>query len=332
VTTAAGDKIMNIRIIGRAAVVLALALAVAGLHAQAPWPTRPVRVIVPAAAGSGPDVLCRQVSQRLGELLGQPVTPDNRPGASGHVGAEVAAKAAPDGYTLLCGASSTFVTTPHLMTKLGYDPNKDLAPVAMLARAHLLLIASPSVPANDLPSLIDWIRANPGKVSYASPGIGSNAHLAMEVFKARTGVDIVHVPYNTQPALTDLASGRVQLMVEPSASAIPFVRDGKVKLIAVASPTPLPEFSTARLTRDTVPDFEVIGWGGLFVPAATPRAIVDRLAAEVHKVLQQKELRDALAPLGFVPYDMGPDDSRRFIRAEYDHWGDVIRSAHIRLE
>lgn len=251
--------------------------------------------------------------------------------ASGHVGVEATAKAAPDGYTMVCGASSTFVTTPHLM-KLGYDPNKDVTPVAMLARAHLLLIASPTVPADDLPSLIAWIKANPGKVSYASPGVGSNAHLAMEVFKARAGLDIVHVPYNTTPALTDLASGRVQLLVEPSASATPFIRDGRVKLIAIASPTPLPEFPKARLTNETVPGFEVIGWGGLFVPAATPRPIVDRLAVEVHKVLQQKELRDAFAPLGFVPYDMGPDESRRFIRAEYDHWGEVIRSANIRLE
>ncbi|MGJ7506479.1 Bug family tripartite tricarboxylate transporter substrate binding protein [Variovorax sp. GT1P44] len=322
---------MKIRSFGRAAAVLALTCAAACLHAQSNWPTHPVRVVVPAVAGTGPDALCRQVTQRLGDLLGQPFTPDNRPGASGHVGVEATAKAAPDGYTAVCGASSTFVTTPHLM-KLGYDPNKDLAPVAMLARAHLLLIASPTVPADDMPSLIAWIKANPGKVSYASPGVGSNAHLAMEVFKARTGLDIVHVPYNTTPALTDLASGRVQLLIEPSASATPFVRDGRVKLIAIASPTLLPEFPKARLTNETVPGFEVIGWGGLFVPAATPRPIVDRLAAEVHNVLQQKELRDAFGTLGFVPYDMGPDESRRFIRSEYDHWGEVIRSANIRLE
>ncbi|WP_077001243.1 tripartite tricarboxylate transporter substrate binding protein [Variovorax sp. KK3] len=264
-------------ILVRAAAVLAMACAAAGLHAQtapgaqAAWPARPVRVLVPAGAGSGPDALCRQVTQRLGDQLGQPFTPDNRPGASGHVGAEMAARAAADGYTLVCGASSTFVTTPHLMTKLAYDPNKDLVPVAMLARAHLLLIASPGVPADDLPSLIAWIKSNPGKVSYASPGIGSNAHLAMEVFKAKAGLDMVHVPYNTLPALTDLSSGGVQLMIEPSASAIPFIRDGRVKLIAVASPTPLPEFPKARLTTDTVPGFEVIGWGGLFAPAATPR-------------------------------------------------------------
>jgi len=323
---------MKLRLFARAAALLAVAFAGAGLHAQSNWPERPVRVLVPAAAGTAPDVLCRQVTQRLSEAFGQPFTAENRPGASGHVGAEVAAKSAPDGYTLLCGASSTFVTTPHLMPKLGYDPNKDLVPVAMLARADLLLIANPKVPADDLPTLIAWIKANPGKVSYASPGVGSNAHLAMEVFKARAGVEMVHVPYNTAPGLTDVVAGNVELMIEPSASAAPFVRDGKVKLIAIASPARLPEFPKAHLTSETVPGFDVIGWGALFAPAATPRPIVDRLATEVHKVLQQPQLRDGFALLGFAPYDMGPDESKRFIRSEYAHWGEVIHAANIRLE
>jgi tripartite-type tricarboxylate transporter receptor subunit TctC len=316
---------------GAALLALACTLA-AQAQTQAPWPNRPVRVLVPAPAGSGPDVLCRQVTQKLAERLGQPFTPENRPGASGHVAGEAAARATPDGYTLLCGVSSTFVTTPHLMTRLAYDPLKDLAPVAVLARAHLLLVASPSVPADDLPSLIAWIKANPGKVSYASPGIGSNAHLAMEVFKAGTGLDMVHVPYNNPMALTDVASGRVQLMVEPSASALPFVRDGKIKLIAIASPTPLPEYPKVAPAKLTVPGFEVVGWGGLFVPAATPRPIVDRLAAEIPKVLETKEVRDTFATLGFVADGMGPEETRRFIRGEYEHWGQVIKAANIRLE
>ncbi|NML44312.1 tripartite tricarboxylate transporter substrate binding protein [Ramlibacter sp. G-1-2-2] len=312
----------------------ALFLAACALVAQAQpqWPARPVRVLVPAPAGSGPDVLCRNVLQRLSERLGQPFLPDNRPGASGHLAGDIVAKAPADGYTLLCGVSSTFVTTPHLMSKLSYDPLKDLQPVDVLARAQLLLVANPGVPADDLPSLVAWIKANPGKVSYASPGVGSNAHLAMEVFKAQAGLDMVHVPYNSPAALTDVASGRVQLMIEPSASAGPFIRDGRLKLIAIASPAPMPEYPKALPANKTVPGFEVIGWGGMFAPAGVPRPIVDKLATEIQQVLAGRDVKDAFGQLGFVPDGMGPEDTRRFIRTEYDHWGQVIKAANIRLE
>jgi tripartite-type tricarboxylate transporter receptor subunit TctC len=319
------------RLAARAAAVFALVLAAASVHAQGNWPTHPLRLLIPAPAGTAPDVLCRQFALRLGERLGQPVTPENRPGASGHVAAEATAKSPPDGYTMACGVQSTFASTPHLM-KLSYDPIKDLAPVSLIARAQLLLIASNSVPADDLPSLIAWIKANPGKVSYASPGVGSNAHLAMEVFKAKAGLDMVHVPYNTTSPMTDLASGRVQLLIEPLANAAAFVREGKVKLIAIASPTQVPEFPKAKPANATVPGFEVSGWGGIFVPAATPRAVIDRIAAEVPRVLEQKELRDAYQKLGFVADGMGPEETRRFVRSEYDTWGQVIRNAHIHLE
>jgi len=310
--------------------VAALALAPT-VFAQA-WPSKPVRVIVPAPPGQGADILCRQMAQKLSEGLKQPFTIDNRPGAGGHVATEYAARSAPDGYTVLCGVSSTFVTTPHVMGKLNYDPVNDLAPAGLIGKAQLLLVASPSVPADDLPGLIAWLKANPGAASYASPGVGTNAHLVMEVFKQRAGVSMVHVPYNNVLPVADLSSGRVHLMVESLASMGPHVQSGRVKLIAIASPDRIPEFPKVAATRETVPDFYVTGWAGYFVPAATPKEIVTRLSSEIGRALEQKDLQDAFGRLGFQAVGMPPDELRAFIRTEYDRWGQVVRSANIRPE
>lgn len=319
--------------VGTAALACATVLTAAVAQAQAPaWPAKPVRIMVPSPAGLGPDVLCRQVAQKLGERLGQPFTLDNRPGVSGHIAAEATAKAPADGYTILCGPSSTFVTTPHILPKLNYDPTRDVVPVVMLARAQMLLVAHPSVPADDLPGLIAWLKANPGTASYATPGIGSSNHLVMELFKSRVGVDLQHVPYNNQPAITDVAGGRVNLMVESSAVVAPFIRDGRIKPIAVVSPNPMPEYPKVAPARQTVPDFEMMGWAAFYAPAGTPRAVMDRLATEVAAIVQLPDVRNAFAPLGFVPDGAGPEPTRRSVQAEYERWGAVVKAANIKAQ
>ena len=309
-----------------------LALSVSIPTLAQTWPDRPIKVLVPTPPGAGPDVVCRRVTQKLSEALGQSVTVENRPGASGHVAGEVASKSAADGYTLLCGVSSTFVTTPHVMTKLSYDPVKELAPISFIGKSHMVLVASPTVPADDLPSLISWIKANPGKVSFASPGVASSQHLAMEVFKSRAGLDMAHVPYNNSLAAPDLAAGRVQLMIDAYAPMLPYIQDKKVKLIAIASSSALAEFPNAALTNQTIADFGVTGWAALFAPKATAQAIIDRLSTEVTKILDMKDVKEQMAILGMIAQQGSPEATRNLIQTEFDYWGRVVKAANIRLE
>lgn len=296
------------------------------------YPSKPVRVIVPWPAGIGPDIICRQVAQKLTEKMGQPFVIDNKPGVAGHIGGEMASKAAPDGHTLLCGVSTSFVTTPHVLTKLTYNPLTDLEPITLVGRSHVVLVATNSVPADDLPSLIAYMKANPGKLSYASQGIGSSNHLVVELLKAKAGVEATHVPYNATPPHTDLVSGRVQLLFDPYVTSQQFIQSGKLKLIAIGSGDRLPAHPTVKTAQETIPGVEMWGWGAFFAPVGTPRPIIDQLSTELRKVLEMTDVKDSFAKMGFVPAPMSPSEAKKYIREEFDRWGNVVRAANIRID
>lgn len=310
---------------------VALCLLAQSSFAQS-YPARPVRVVVPWPAGIGPDTICRQVTQKLADRLGQPFVVDNKPGVAGHLGGETVVKAAPDGHTLLCGVSTSFVTTPHVLPKLAYNPLNDLEPISLVGRSQMVLVATPSLPVDDLPSLLAYMKANPGKLAYASQGIGSSNHLAMELLKIKAGVTATHVPYNAIGAAGDLVSGRVQLLFDPYVTSAQFIQTGKLKLVAVASGERLPDHPGVKTAQETIPGLELWGWAAFFAPVGTPRAIVEQLNVELRKVLDTKDIKDSFNRMGFVTAGMPSEEARRYIKSEYDRWGSVVRDANIKPE
>src|SRR4051812_30692447 len=247
------------------------------------WPTHPLRFVVPAAPGAGIlDIMARLIAQHLGERLGQQVVVDNKPGAGNNLGAEIVAKAPPDGHTLLMSNTSLTVS-PYLYARLGYDPMTDLVPVSQVNSAPLILVLHPSLKASSVTELIVFAKANPGKLNYGSGGVGSTPYLATELFKSMTGVDVVHVPYKGgAPALADLVAGQIAFMIENVPGTMPFVKDGKLRALAITSQkrSPLaPELPT--MAEAGVTGYEMIGWNGIYVASGTPSRIVDRLAGEI---------------------------------------------------
>lgn len=298
------------------------------------YPSRPIRFIVPFAAGAGVlDIMARLVGQHLGTSLGQQVIIDNRPGAGGNVGAEVVARAAPDGYTMLMGATA-LVVSPYLYAKLPFDPLTDLVPVTQVNSAPLLLVVHPSLPVNSVAELIAFAKAQPGKLNYGSGGVGATPFLATELFKAMAGIDVVHVPYKGgAPALADLVAGQLSFMIENVPGTLPLVRDGKLRALAITSRQRLalvPELPT--MEEAGVPGYEMIGWNGIFLPAATPPAIVSRLNAELVKVLRSAEVGEQLARLGAVPVGSTPEQFAAFVKDESRRWGKIIKDLGIRPE
>jgi tripartite-type tricarboxylate transporter receptor subunit TctC len=317
----------------RAFFVAAIALAGAA-QAQEPYPSRPVKLIVPFTPGTGIDILARTLGQRLGEDWKVAVVVENRPGASGNIGTEAVAKSAPDGYTLLTTAA-TIVQNRSLFTTIPYDPVKDFTPVAPLAIGRLALVVHPSVNAKTVKELVALAKANPGKLNYASPGNGTPHHLAMELFKSKAGIDIVHVPYKgTAGAVQDLLGGQVQVMFLPVHVALPQVEGGKLVMLAAggterAGATPsMPSLSEAAGIRDIEADI----WYGLYAPAHTPPAIVDRLNAEVNRVLKVPEVADALAKQGLQPTGGTPAALDQLTKSDLERWTVVVREAKIRAD
>ncbi len=298
------------------------------------YPVKPIRLIVPFAAGGGNDNVARLVGKRLGETLGQPVIVDNRPGAGGVVGAELAAKSAPDGYTLFLGGVGSHAINPGLIKNLPYDPVKDFAPVELLAQAPLVLVVHSSVPARDIAELIAYARQNPGKLNFASNGNGSSSQLAAVMFESMAGIDMVHVPYKgLSPALTDLLSGQVQLMFSSVVAILPHIKAGKLRGLAVTGTKRLallPGLPT--IAESGFPGYEASSWYGILAPAGTPRDIVARLNAELSKALEQPEVRSSLLAEGAEPVGGTPEQFAAHIRAEKERLGKVIRDAKIRLE
>jgi tripartite-type tricarboxylate transporter receptor subunit TctC len=298
------------------------------------YPSKPIRWIVTYPPGGPTDVVARAVGARLTAAWGQQVVIDNRAGAGGVIGSELAAKSAPDGYTLLFGTSAGLSINPVLSSKLPYDPVRDFAPVSLLVINPQILVANNALPVNSVRDLIALAKAKPGQLNYASVGQGSPNQLGMELLKSLTGVDLLHVPYKgTGPAITDLLAGQVQVMFNSMPSVLPLVTSGKLKGLAVGSAQRSPAAPDIPTVAEAgVPGFEYVTWYGMFAPAQTPKNIVTRLNAEVVKILAEPEMAQRLASQGAEPRSSTPDELLKFMRDESGRWKKVIRSAGIKTD
>jgi tripartite-type tricarboxylate transporter receptor subunit TctC len=310
-----------------------LALAIS-LPAQAqPYPSKPIRIIVPFPVGGIADLYSRLIGVRWTEAWGQPVVVENRTGAGGNIGAEMVAKSAPDGYTLLMGSLGTHAVNVSLFSKLPFDPVRDFAPIALALEAEGLLVVHPSVPAKSVAELIALARAKPGALTYASAGAGTASHLAGELFKTMAKVDMVHIPYKGNvPAITDLLAGQTSLLFGTMPTVLPHARAGKLRALATigaARAAASPELPTVA---ESLPGFEVVNWVGFFAPAGTPPEIVARLNAEVQKFMQSKEITARLTNEGarFIP--MTPDQFGNFVKAEIAKWAPVVKASGARAD
>ena len=314
------------------AVALPLALAATAALAQ-DYPSRPIHMIVPYPPGGGTDIVARVITEPLGQALGQPIIIDNRGGAAGNVGTEAAARATPDGYTMLFTLSSHTIN-PKLYAKLPFDVERDFVPIGLAANIPQILVANPSLPANNVQELIAYAKANPGKLNFASVGTGSPGHIAGELFKLRTGVDIVHVPYKGGgPAVTDTLGGQVQLLFVSMPAAWQFVKSGRLKAFAVTSDkrsVVAPDIPT--LAEAGVPDCVVNSWYGALVPAKTPPAAVAKLAAALAKVVQSSDVKERLLLQGAEATTSTPQEFDALIHDELAKWDYVIRAAKIKPE
>ncbi len=320
--------------IGRRTLLAGGLAAVAAPATAQSWPSRPLRLVVPFAAGAGIlDIMARLVSAPLSEMLGQQIVVDNKPGAGGNVGSEVVAKATPDGYTLLVGGPA-FVVSPFLYARPGYDPIADFAPIGLLNTAPLMLVVHPSLPVKSVAELVAYGRANPGKLNYGSGGVGATPFLATELMKSLAGFDAVHVPYKGgAPALADLVAGQLSFMIENVPGTLPFVKDGKLRALAVTEThrSPLvPDLPTMQ--EAGVQGYEVVGWNGLFAPAKTPPDILARLGRDLAKVLSSAAMKEQMAKLGAEPGTMDARAFAAFLQDESTRWGKIIRDKGIKPE
>ena len=309
---------------------LASTLVTPALAQTSAWPNKPVRWVVAYPAGGGSDFLARQLAPQLGKQLGQTLVIDNRPGAGGIIGTDNAAKSAPDGYTIVTGDNGAMVFHSAMYKKLPYDP-KDLVPVGFMARFPLILAVHPGSGLTSAKQLLDEVKQNPAKYSYASPGVGSPHHLAMELLKDRTKSFIVHVPYRgTAFAVQDVISGQVPMMVLDTAAGLPQIRSGKVKALAVMSKKRIPSLpDVPTLDEIGIKDFEVTAWQGLFVPKGTPADIVARLSAEMNKAINVPEVKARLEDFGL---DVTPSDGpalTSFLQKETTFWHALIKERNL---
>ena len=299
------------------------------LHAQA-WPSKPIRIVVPYPPGGVSDLVARAIGEKLAAALGQPVVVENKAGAGTAIGARAVASAAPDGYTLLLGTVSSQAINPA-MNKVGYEPTKGFVAVSPVAAIPFVLVANPSVPARSVADLIRMAKDNPGKVAYASAGLGTSNHLAGAMLASDAHVQLLHVPYKgSAPALNDVLGGRVPFMFDLIATSLPMLQAGKLKALAVTSRerSPLlPDVPT--VIESGVPDYEVTAWFGVFAPAGTPPEVVNRLNADLTSVLRAPEMQKRLRELGAEPETASPEAYGRYVRSEADKWGSVVRTAGV---
>ncbi len=306
---------------------ISLAIAAPPVMAQAP---KPVHIVVPFAAGGAVDVVARTVGQRMSELTGNAVIVDNRPGANANIGAEAVAKSAPDGSTLLIAANG-LAANVTLFKSLPFDARTDFVPVARIGYAPLVLVVSPSSPATSLKELIALAKARPGTLNYGSSGNGSSQHLATELLRIQTGIDVVHVPYKGgAPAITDLMGGRLAFFITNPIEVVANVKAGRLRALAVAGQNRLPMLpDVPTFAEGGVPGYDASVWWGLFAPAKTPTESVARLGAEALKALEDQGVREKLAALGAVVDPMGPEQFGKFFKAEIEKWAKVIQTSGI---
>jgi tripartite-type tricarboxylate transporter receptor subunit TctC len=313
---------------------LACAWLAFAAQAQTNFPTKPIRLIVPFPPAGATDILSREVMLRLAQRLGQQIIVENHPGASGAIGCELVARAAPDGYTLLMATTSTHSIEPLLSSKLPYDPVRDFAPVSLVATSANVLVVPATLPVNSAKELIALAKAKPGTLNFGSSGTGSIVHLTGEMFRSRAGIDIAHVPYKgTQLAVPDLISGQISILFDNIVSAMPNLKGGRVKAIGISSlqRSPLlPE--VPPIAESGVPGFEATAWFGVYAPAATPRDIVAKISRELAAALHAPEMKQRMAQLGAEPVGSTPEDMSRIVAAETAKWARVIRDAGVKID
>ena len=316
-----------------ATVLLATAISVFSGLAGA-QSTQPIKLIVPFAVSGPTDIAARIIAPRLSASLGRPVVVENKVGATGAIGAEFVAKAAPDGNTILFGTSSIMGANPAMTPKLPYDPIKDFSPVGLVATIENVLVVHPSVPANNVEELIRYAKANPGKLNYGSSGLGSTYHLGAELFASQTGTLLTHVPYKGQgPAAQDLLAGHIQLMFDSFNSAYPNIKSGRVRALGIASAkrhADLPDLPTIQ--EQGVNGYQTTIWVAFFLPAKTPKAIVDKQSAELIKVMQNPEVKESFAKLGMQSASNTPDELGVLTKTELAKWTKVVKEANIKPE
>jgi tripartite-type tricarboxylate transporter receptor subunit TctC len=301
------------------------------VQAQNAYPNRPVKIIVPAPAGSSPDVMARLYAEQLGRNLGQPFVVENRAGASGNIGAEAVAKAPADGYTLLYAYNQIPTMNPHLFGKLSYDAIKDLAPVTVTLSTAYVLLAYNQFPPNNLREAVAYARSNPGKVAYASYGPGTASHLAFELIQDATQAQFLHVPYK-QGQVTDVMGGQVSMVFEPFPSAIQFAKSGKVKSLAVTSKKRLPALPDVPTMSEAIPGMDLLGWQGVWATAGTPDAVVAKLQSEFRSITQTPEMQKRIADYASEPVGSTSAEMKDMIQTEYVRWGKLIKAKNIRLD
>lgn len=297
------------------------------------YPSKPIKIIVPYPGGQASDTITRLVGERLGKALGQSVVVDNRPGAGGNIGTDIGAKSAPDGYTLTI-ATAALPISKHVYRKLPFDPAKDFVPVTLMTMTPLVLVTRTGLPVKDVAGLVALAKKEPGKVTFASSGLGTSHQLSGELFKSLAGVDMLHVPYKgSPPAHVDLMGGSVDIMFDNIVPVAPHIKGGKLQALAVTSKTraaALPDVPT--MAEAGYPNFEATAWFGLLAPAGTPQPIVDRLNKELVAVLKSPDIRERLAGMGATVVADTPEEFGRFMADEINKWGPVVKQARIELE
>jgi tripartite-type tricarboxylate transporter receptor subunit TctC len=313
--------------VGLCAAIGTMSAMAPGVHAQS-YPNKPIRIINTTAAGGPAELVARIVGQKLTEAWGQQVVVDSRPGAGGIIGAEIAAKASPDGYTLLLGSGATMVFAPLLQPQIQYDPLKDFAHVSMVVLSPFLLVAHPSIGVKNVSEMVALAKAKPGFLNFGMLGTGSTSHLGIELMKTRTGIEVQQVAYKGgAPAATALVAGEIHLLFNSLASALPHVKAGRLALLATGGPRRSPLIPDTPTVAETYPGVEVVTWYSVLAPAKTPGAIVAKLNAEMRRALAHRETAERLVQQGHEPHASSPDEMRSYIRTEMAKWGKIVKPA-----
>jgi tripartite-type tricarboxylate transporter receptor subunit TctC len=301
------------------------------VHAQT-YPAKPVRVIVPFSPGGATDIVTRLVGQKLNEMWGQTVVVDNRAGASGNIGAELAARSAPDGYTLFMTSGSIVAANQHMFKKLPYNAEKDLAPITNVASGPQIVAVHPSFPAKNIKDLIAIAKAKPGAITFGSAGVATQTHLAAENFLFAAGINAVHIPYKGEgPAIVDLVAGQIIFVTPNLSAAIAFVQSGRLRALGVTSRQRAPQMKDVPAVAETLPGFENLGWFGLMAPAGTPRSVIDKVHGDTVKVLASSDIRKRFDDIGMAPVGNRPEEFGKAIREESARWARIIRERKLEV-
>ena len=311
----------------------AATLIAAGAVCAQPYPNKAVRVIVPFAPGGATDIVTRVVGQKLGEIWGQQVVVDNRAGAGGNIGGELAAKSAPDGYTLFMTSGSIVTANPHIYRKMPFDAAKDLVAVTNVASGPQALVVTPTFPPKTVKEFVALAKARPKEITFGSAGFGTQTHLAAENFIHATGIDVVHIPYKGEgPALTDTMGGQIQFATPNLAAAVNFIQQGKLRALGVTSKQRAPQLPDVPAIAESVPGFENLGWFGFMVPAGTSREVIDRIQRDTAKALGAADIKARFEQLGMSPVGNSPAEFARAIREESDRWAKIVRERKLQLD